>query len=138
MAALFADTSGWGSIASPTEPFHVLAASVYRHARGQKRPIITTNYVVAELVALMTSPLRISRAGIVAFVTGLKASPFVEIVHVDAVLDHEGWQLFQARQDKDWSLVDCTSFIVMKKQGIAEALTADHHFEQAGFVRLLK
>jgi predicted nucleic acid-binding protein len=37
-----------------------------------------------------------------------------------------------------WSLVDCASFVVMRQQGIVEALTTDHHFEQAGFVRLLK
>ena len=42
------------------------------------------------------------------------------------------------RQDKDWSLTDCISFIVMRDRRIVEALTGDHHFEQAGFVALLK
>lgn len=46
--------------------------------------------------------------------------------------------MFRNRTDKNWSLVDCASFVVMRKHGILEALTADHHFEQAGFVRLLK
>ena len=46
--------------------------------------------------------------------------------------------LFAERPDKDWSLTDCISFVVMQEQGICEALTADHHFEQAGFVALLK
>ena len=41
-------------------------------------------------------------------------------------------------QDKEWSLVDCASFVIMKQRGVTEALTTDHHFEQAGFVRLLK
>ncbi len=36
--------------------------------------------------------------------------------------------------DKDWSLVDCLSFEVMKSRGITYALAFDHHFEQAGFV----
>ncbi len=44
----------------------------------------------------------------------------------------------KSRQDKEWSLVDCASFVVMQQRGIFEALTSDHHFEQAGFVRLLK
>ncbi len=43
-----------------------------------------------------------------------------------------------AGRDKDWSLTDCISFVVMHERGITEALTADHHFEQAGFVALLK
>ena len=46
--------------------------------------------------------------------------------------------LFAARKDKDWSLTDCISFVVMQEHGITDALTADHHFEQAGFVALLK
>jgi predicted nucleic acid-binding protein len=42
----------------------------------------------------------------------------------------------KARVDKDWSLVDASSFVVMPMLGIVEALTTDHHFLQAGFVRL--
>lgn len=61
MPELFADTSGWGSLVDPTQPFHSLAAKTYRMARQQGRPIITTNYIIAELVALLTRPLRISR-----------------------------------------------------------------------------
>ncbi|MSQ95204.1 MAG: PIN domain-containing protein [Gemmataceae bacterium] len=138
MAELFADTSGLGNLADPRQPFHSLAASLYRSARNQNRKVVTTNYVLAELVALMTSPLRFSRTSIVAFIDDLKASPYVEIVHVDAVMDNEAWQLLKSRQDKDWSLVDSASFVVMTRRGITEALTTDHHFEQAGFVRLLK
>ena len=46
--------------------------------------------------------------------------------------------LFAKRPDKEWSLTDCISFIVMQEYGLTEALTADHHFEQAGFTILLK
>jgi len=50
----------------------------------------------------------------------------------------EGLELFANRPDKDWSLTDCISFVVMQKEGITEALTGDHQFEQAGLVALLK
>jgi uncharacterized protein len=46
--------------------------------------------------------------------------------------------LYRDRPDKAWSLTDCISFVVMADKGIRDALTADHHFEQAGFVALLK
>ena len=49
-----------------------------------------------------------------------------------------GSDLYAQRLDKDWSLTDCISFVVMRERGIAEALTADHHFEQAGFTILLR
>jgi uncharacterized protein len=49
-----------------------------------------------------------------------------------------GIDLYRARPDKEWSLTDCISFAVMHQYSIREALTADHHFEQAGFVPLLK
>ena len=53
-------------------------------------------------------------------------------------LMERGFDLFSRRPDKEWSLTDCISFIVMSEEGITEALTGDHHFEQAGFTILLK
>ena len=46
--------------------------------------------------------------------------------------------LYMAREDKTWSLTDCTSFVVMNEQGIQNALSSDRHFQQAGFVALLR
>jgi predicted nucleic acid-binding protein len=45
----------------------------------------------------------------------------------------QGIELYRNRPDKNWSLTDCISFVVMKREGITEALTGDRHFEQAGF-----
>lgn len=138
MAGLFVDTAGWGHIVDPSQAHHTQAAAIYRTARQQRREIITSNYILTELVALLTSPLRIPRPQIVAFINGLKMSPYVEIVHVDVTLDAQAWQLLTQRQDKAWSLVDCSSFVIMQQRGISESITTDHHFEQAGFVRLLQ
>ncbi len=49
-----------------------------------------------------------------------------------------GFELFSRRADKEWSLTDCTSFVVMREEGLTDALTTDHHFEQAGFSVLLR
>ncbi|MDT7893492.1 MAG: hypothetical protein LASZOEIN_001580 [Candidatus Fervidibacter sp.] len=134
---IFADTSGWGNLADPDEPFHKQAKHLVRLARAKGVRLITTNYVLAELVSLLLS-FRLPHANIVAFVNGVVASPQVEIVWIDQAIHAEAWDLFQRRPDKTWSLVDCASFVVMQKRGINEALTSDVHFEQAGFVRLLK
>ncbi|MGE0130488.1 MAG: type II toxin-antitoxin system VapC family toxin [Blastocatellales bacterium] len=138
MTGLFVDTSGWGHLVDSTQAFHSLAKNIYREALRQRRQIVTTNYIIAELVALMSSPLRIPRPKVTAFVESLKVSPYVEIAHLDETLDAQAWLLLKSRQDKEWSLVDCASFVMMRQRGLLEALTTDHHFEQAGFVRLLK
>jgi uncharacterized protein len=46
--------------------------------------------------------------------------------------------LFEVYQDKEWSITDCISFIIMKKFKISGVLTFDHHFEQAGFTNIIK
>ena len=120
------------------QPYHTQATGIYRNARQQGRHLITTNYVIAELAALLHSPLRIPKPMIVNLLTNLKTSIWIDVLHVSSEIDKQAWQLFSQRLDKDWSLVDCSSFIVMRQYGIQEALTTDHHFEQAGFICLLK
>lgn len=138
MSEIFVDTSGWGCLFDAAQSFHVAAADCYRTARSQNRKLVTTNYILTELVALLTSPIRMPRPTIIELIEGLKSSPQIEIVHIDEGIDQETWQLFRLRADKQWSWVDCASFMVMKQRGIQEALTTDHHFEQAGLIRLLK
>jgi predicted nucleic acid-binding protein len=66
-----------------------------------------------------------------------KTAPEVTVVYVEEFLHREALALLRERPDKDWSLCDAVSFILMQQYRITEALTTDHHFEQAGFVRLL-
>ena len=62
----------------------------------------------------------------------------VEIVSLSEQLYTQAFQLYCQRLDKEWGLVDCISFILMQERGITEALTADEHFQQAGFRVLLR
>lgn len=138
MAEIFADTSGWGHLVDRSQKHHKLATLIYREARDRNDRFITTNYVLSELAALFISPLDIPRPKAIAFINSLKQSPYIEIIHIDIQTDVKAWQLFSQRPDKNWSLVDCSSFVIMNYRQITEALTNDRHFEQAGFVRLLK
>ena len=61
----------------------------------------------------------------------------MEIVWVDEALHRLALDLLRARLDKGWSLCDAVSIVLMRRDGIDDALTTDHHFEQAGFRRLL-
>jgi predicted nucleic acid-binding protein len=138
MSKIFVDTSGWGNLVDVQQQFHHETKLIYQTAKQNSSRLVTTNYVITELVALLTSPLKISRNKSIGFIESIKTSSLVEIIHIDESLDSKAWNLLINRIDKNWSLVDCSSFVIMQENNISEALTTDHHFEQAGFVRLLK
>ncbi len=138
MNKIFVDTSGWGNLVDTLQQFHAGTKAIYLSAKQNGSRLVTTNYVIAELVALLSSPLRIPRMKSVKFIESIKSSALVDIVHIDEDLDAKSWEFLKNRADKNWSLVDCSSFVLMQENKIVEALTTDHHFEQAGFVRLLK
>ena len=60
------------------------------------------------------------------------------MIWVDEALHRAGLALLRQQLDKDWSPCDAISIVLMRRRGIIEVLTTDHHFEQAGLVRLLK
>ena len=59
------------------------------------------------------------------------------LLPIQETLLQEGLDLYRARVDKEWGVTDCISFVLMKQEGVTEALTADMHFRQAGFIALL-
>jgi predicted nucleic acid-binding protein len=138
MNEVFADTSGWASFFIRTEPHFSTANEWMRAWRTGGVRVVTTNYVISELVALFTSPMRVPRSQQIRLIDSIRNATWVDIVHLDADMEFEAWTLLKNRPDKIWSLVDCSSFVVMARRGITHALTTDHHFEQAGFQRFLK
>jgi uncharacterized protein len=135
---IFIDTAGWASFLVKYEPFHELAGALLRSVRRTARPAVTTNYVLAELGALLISPLRISHSERVEFVDSIRHAPWIGVIHIDKDLDSRSWAFLATHRDKDFSVVDCSSFVLMKELGISAAITTDRHFEQAGFECLLK
>lgn len=133
--ALFVDTSGWAVFFDQTEPRNSSFAQAFTTKVGGNHKIVTTNYVLAELVALISSGrMRLSHARMVAIINGLKNDPAIVVEHITPEVDDEAWRLVVSRPDKQWSLVDAASFVVMRRLGVTEALTTDHHFAQASFV----
>lgn len=138
MNKVFADTSGWASLFLEKDLYHAKASTIITQWQHQSQNVVTTNYVLSELIVLLSSFRGQQRLAILKFVETIRSADWIEIVHVDESLDAKAWQFLANRLDKKWSLVDAVSFIVMEERGMTEALTADQHFEQAGFVRLLK
>ncbi|SRR6266851_8971604 len=133
---LFVDTSGWAYYLDREDPLYPAVFALVRSTVMQQRRLITTNYILAELVALLLSRYHLPRQQVITVINALKTDASVEIVHIEQSTDNEAWALLEARTDKEWSLVDASSFVVMRHFGIAQALTTDHHFTQAGFIRL--
>lgn len=129
---MFLDTSGLLCLADDTEPRHLDAVAIAQSVHKA----VTHSYVLSEFVALANSR-RIDRRLALRFLDGVRQEPKIEIVYVDEPLHLKAMDLLRGRFDKSWSLCDAVSFELMERIGLTEALTTDHHFEQAGFVRLL-
>lgn len=79
-----------------------------------------------------------NRPAFLELLDALDADPRAEVIPASSGLFRASLGLYRKRLDKDWSLTDCVSFVVMEEKAITGALTGDTHFEQAGFTALLK
>ncbi len=133
MRTLFADSFFYFAFLNPRDRAHRSALTV---ARDNNLQIVTTEYVIFELMDGLSNPFQ--RQRISRFVRLLHSAPSTRVLPASPRYFREAHDLYEARPDKAWSLTDCTSFVVMQDMGIAEALTGDVYFEQAGFKALLR
>jgi len=132
---VFLDTSGWVALLNADDRFHAAANERMRQFGADRRPLVTTDWVLAETGnGLARFPARSRFAGAVE---AFRSSKSARLVRIDDTLFQRGVELYASVDDKTWGLVDCASFIVMRDAAILEALTTDHHFTQAGFRALL-
>ena len=133
MSEAFADTSFFVAFLSARDVDHAAAVDLMENFEGR---IVTTDWVLAELGNFLA---RCSiRNLFAAFVRDLPTDPRMEILPADREQFDAGCALYEARPDKEWSLTDCISMVVIEQQSIRDVFTADHHFEQAGCNILLK
>ena len=136
MRTVFVDTGYWIAQLNPRDDLHEKALTA-ASALGKVR-IVTSEMVMVELLNDFARRGESMRRAAVALVEGLRGNPNALIV-AQTSLQFKGAQaLYTERQDQSWSLTDCATFLIMKEQGIEEALAHDKHFEQAGFKALLR
>jgi hypothetical protein len=133
MNHVFADAFYFFAILNPNVVAHQHALD---YAKGHDELMVTTAWILTELGDGLASTEK--RHVFAQLVARLQADPETEIVPPNEELMARGVSLYNSRPDKKWSLTDCISFLVMEERGIRDALTGDHHFEQAGFTALLK
>jgi len=129
----FIDT---GYLTARVTPRDILNARAKLWSKVLTQRLVVTEYVIWEMFNALSAPSERSRAHVMF--EHLEGNPICEIVPASDRLFQTGIDLHSQRPDKEWSLTDCISFIVMTERGIREALTHDNHFQQAGFVALLR
>jgi uncharacterized protein len=127
----FADTSFWFGLQERRDRRHQDAGALV--ARGIGR-VLTTNHVVGETWTLIRR--RSGHSAAVGFLDRLAALPDVEVIYVDEAVEAEAWRWLRARAEREYSFVDATSFAVMRRRRIREALAFDGDFNAAGFVEV--
>lgn len=134
MKTVFADTGYWAALLNPKDQPHAKAGEV-SSALGKFR-ILTTEMVLDELLAALSKvPLRLYA---IRGVEAIRSNPNVEVVPQTSLQFESAFDNYRSISDKEWSLTDCASFVLMRERGLTEALAHDHHFEQAGFIALLR
>lgn len=130
---IFIDTSYLVALAVRSDALHGRAVALSNSLAGS---FVTTEYVVLEFVNSLSAAALRARAH--AMLEQLTANGAVAIEPVRDDLLRAGLALHRQRADKDWSLTDCVSFVVMRQRGIEDALAFDQHFVQAGFRALMR
>jgi hypothetical protein len=133
--AYFVDTSFWIALASRRDQFHPRAVTWSLFVAGNGITLVTTEAVLWEWMNALSdaAPRRLAAEGYRRCQGDIR----IEIVPFRADLIDAAVRLYEARPDKTWSLTDCLSFVVMERRQLAEALTTDRHFEQAGLKALM-
>jgi predicted nucleic acid-binding protein len=131
---IFVDTWAWVALALKRDQYHQQAKTAHRRLLQARRPYVTTDFVLSEVIAHLYTTLTAVQAQ--TFVNRLFSgadSGKLLLVHVSPQQFRRAWQLRQKYQDKpDISFVDFTSMVVMQDLGIVEIFTGDTHFQYVG------
>lgn len=136
MRSIFADTSYWIAIIQPKDQWHRIALQA-RERLGDVR-LVTTHAVLMEFLTSLAGRGSSLRKKGVEFVREIMRDPNIDVVQSTRYLFNAGLEKYEQRPDKGYSLPDCMSMVVMQEGAMTEVLTSDHHFEQEGFIILMK
>lgn len=131
---VFVDTSAYFAVANRRDASHGPAATLMPRLVAERRPLFTTNFVLAELHALLLT--RLDRRVAARVLAETDASELTTTVRVSARDERRAREIVFGFADKDFSLTDATSFAVMERLRIATAFTLDRDFAQFGWTTL--
>lgn len=135
MSRILVDTWAWLALHNPRDNFHKVAITTYDELLDQGYLFVTTNFVLAESYTNLrrwgSAKLSIRFGRLLPQIASTGALEIIRITTEDEIA---AWSLFEKYDDlSDLSFVDCTTFAVMQRLGLSEALTGDKHFSLMGF-----
>lgn len=133
MSLRLADAALFVAVLNRRDRFHPWASDYYLRTRDR---LLVPPPVLVEVGNYFSESA--ARPHVISFLRRVQNDPRTDCISLDPGLLQEGMDFYAARPDKEWGLTDCISFVLMHKTGIQEAVTTDHHFEQAGFTILMK
>ncbi len=132
---IFADTSGLYASVDRRDPHHVRAVSLLGDLARRHCIIVTSDYLIAETINLAMA--RRGRVVAERLLDLIESSKGIRLIWVGTEHFTTAKAFFRKYADQGYSFTDCTSFVIMRELGIADALTTDRHFAAAGFRPLL-
>ena len=136
MNEVFLDTAFAIALSSPKDTHHEQAVKISEQLETERTLLVTTRSVVIEIGnALAKQPFRTAA---IELIESLEQDPHTKIIPVSEELYKRAFELYRERQDKQWGMTDCKSFVVMREYNLRTALTTDRHFQQAGFQALMR
>jgi len=136
MKTVFADTGYWIALLDPQDTLHQTA--VQSSVALSQVTICTSEMVFTEFLNHFAKRSHFLRRAAVALIQSAQQNPDIQIVPQTAELYEQALSLYGQRLDQAWSHTDCASFCIMQQCNISEALVYDKHFDQAGFIALLR
>ncbi len=127
----FADTSFWVALLASDDRHHRAARELWAESRTA---LLTTNHVAGETWTFLRR--RLGHRAARRFLDELERSERATVRHVDEAIESDAWSWLRRHDEREYSFVDATSFAVMRRLRLGEALAFDGHFSAAGFLEL--
>jgi len=132
--SVYVDTSAFFAVLDRDDLCHPAAEVIWARLIRENTALLCTNYVLVEASALIqrrlgSKALRVFQQDVV---------PMVRVYWVDEPTHQEAVRILLKSKSRYLSLVDCASFVVMRRLGLDTAFAFDRHFAAQGFRTLSK
>ena len=129
MSRVFVDTSALLALMVGSDQAHEEAREGFARLRAERASLVTSSYVLVETYALLQARIGIGAVRIFreAF------APLLDVLWVDETTHERALDDLLLRDARKLSLVDASSFELMRANRVDRAFAFDAHFREEGY-----